>query len=242
MLPTLSVVIPTKNEERYLPMLLEALTRQTLQPQEIIVADISTDGTRKIAERFGAKVVDGGLPSVARNKGAQVSTTDFLLFLDADVVVRDDEFLQKALQECVAREFSIATADVVVMSEKRFDHMAHDFYNWYVRLWGSVFPHAPGFCILVRRSLHEAIGGFDERIVFCEDHDYARRAAKKGKFGILNSVKIFATTRRQERDGRLSMVVKYVLGELHGMFLGPIRHNWFRYGFGYDEKKNDSSR
>lgn len=103
-------------------------------------------------------------------------------------------------------------------------------------VFGSVHPHAPGFCILVRRSLHKAIGGFDETVQFCEDHDYANRASRKGSFGFLNSVRISVTTRRQERDGRLSVVLKYILAEMHLLALGPIRHDRFRYGFGYNKK------
>ncbi|MEK9155024.1 MAG: glycosyltransferase [Patescibacteria group bacterium] len=235
---TLSVVIPTKNEEKYLPNVLQALGRQTFLPTEIIVADAaSSDTTRDLARRAGAKVVDGGLPSVGRNRGAAASTSDLIFFLDADVVIHDDRFLEKAIQEFVAKRFDIVTADVAVEGGMLFDKFAHRFYNVYVRILNRFHPHAPGFCILVRRSLHEAIEGFDETVLFCEDHDYACRAAKKGKFGILNSVMIFATTRRQERDGRLSMSVKYILAELHIMILGPIRHDWFKYGFGYDDKK-----
>jgi glycosyltransferase involved in cell wall biosynthesis len=57
-MPTLSVVIPTKNEERYLPAVLESIRRQSLQPDEVIVADAwSTDATRSIVAQFGGRVV-----------------------------------------------------------------------------------------------------------------------------------------------------------------------------------------
>jgi len=238
MLPTLSVVIPTKNEERYLPAVLDALRRQTFQPKEIIVADArSTDDTRGISERAGAIVVDGGLPSAGRNRGAAKATGDLIFFFDADVIIDDDAFLEKAVSEFTERHLGIASCDLGVIGGNVYDVLTHRFYNVYARLLGSLHPHAPGFCILVRRSVHEAVHGFDEEIVFCEDHEYAGRAAKAGPFGILDRVKIFVTTRRQERDGRVSMGLKYVLAELHLMFIGPIRDNKFQYGFGYEEKK-----
>lgn len=236
-MPTLSVVIPTKNEERYLPAVLESLKKQTLQPNEVIVADVSTDSTPDIARSFGARVVVGGLPSVGRNRGAAASKSDLIFFLDGDVIIRDDAFLEKAVNEFVLQGFDIATADVGVVDGIWFDHLAHGFYNRYARLMGSFHPHAPGFCILVKRSLHEAIHGFSEDVVFCEDHEYAARACRVGKFGFLDSIKIFVTTRRQRRDGRLSMSVKYVLADLHLLFLGPIRGDKFKYGFEYDSKK-----
>lgn len=237
-MPTLSVVIPTKNEEQYLPAVLQALARQTVKPDEIIVADAaSTDATRTIAVDAGARVVDGGLPAVGRNRGAAASTSDLIYFFDADVIIADDHFLEKALADFRAQQLDIATTDVGVFGGKRFDRFTHAFYNRYVRIMNRVHPHAPGFSILVRRALHEQIGGFDETVLFCEDHDYAVRAAKHGKFGILNGVMIYVTTRRQERDGRFSMAIKYILAEAHIIFIGPIRHNGFRYGFGYEKKQ-----
>lgn len=237
MLPTLSIVIPTKNEERYLPKVLSDIREQTLQPFEIIVADAqSTDRTREIAQSFGARVVDGGLPSAGRNRGAAAATGELIFFFDADVLLRDSQFLEHAVTEFGERNLDIATADVGVVGGNWYDWFSHEFYNLYVRVLNRVHPHAPGFCILVRRSLHEKIRGFDEEIVFCEDHDYALRASKAGKFGLLHSVKIFATTRRQERDGRLSMGIKYILAEFHIIFLGPIKGDKFKYGFGYDGK------
>lgn len=238
MTPTLSVVIPTKNEERYLPAVLDAIRRQTLQPKEIIIADAhSVDETRVIAKRAGAIVVDGGLPSAGRNRGAEKATGDLIFFLDADVIIDDDEFFEKAVTEFAQRNFGIATCDLGVVGGNFYDVVTHYFYNFYARLLGAFHPHAPGFCILVKRSVHEKIHGFDESIIFCEDHEYAGRAANIGKFGFLDSIKIFVTTRRQERDGRVSMGFKYVLAEFHLMFIGPIRDDKFKYGFGYEEKK-----
>lgn len=67
----ISIIVPTKNEERYLPGLLKSIKKQTVQPYEIIVADAgSTDRTVEIAKKYGAKVIKGGIPQVGRNKGA----------------------------------------------------------------------------------------------------------------------------------------------------------------------------
>jgi hypothetical protein len=91
--------------------------------------------------------------------------------------------------------------------------------------------------MLARRDLHERIGGFDEEISFCEDHDYARRAKETGRFGFLTSTKIPVSIRRLDRDGRLNIVIKYLLAEVHLAVLGPIRHDKFRYRFGHAPAK-----
>ena len=234
---TLSVIIPTKNEERYLPRLLEALKQQTYTPLQIIVADAkSTDRTRELAEQSGCLVVDGGLPGPGRNAGAKAATGDLLFFIDADAIIEDREFFAKAIAEFTERNFDIATADIYLEQGSKFEHAAHRFYNWYVRWWGSRHPHAPGFCILMRRRVFEAIHGFDETVLLAEDHDLVGRAGKIGAFGILNNVKMGASERRLRRDGWFKLLPTYIFGELHMLSLGPIRHNFFRYDFGYDSQ------
>ena len=64
----LSVIIPTFNEEKYLPRLLDSLARQTYTDYETIVADAdSTDATRAIASQHGCRIVPGGRPAEGRN-------------------------------------------------------------------------------------------------------------------------------------------------------------------------------
>ncbi len=232
-----SIVIPTKNEEDYLPILLKSVREQTVQPLEVIVADArSTDRTREIAESFGCRVVDGGMPGPARNRGAEAAKGEYLLFLDADVELREKTFLENAQAEIQSRNLDFASCDIVPISDRSIDRLSHKFYNTYSRLLLPLHAHAPGFCIFARRSLHLRMKGFDETVIFCEDHDYAERCRAFGTFGYLDSANIYVSTRRFERDGRLSIAVKYTLGELHLMTLGPVRHNGFRYEFGHKNK------
>ena len=236
--PTVSIVIPAKNEERYLPLLLEGLAKQTVLPQQIILADAdSTDKTRDIARQHGCTIVEGGLPGVGRNAGAKIATGDVLLFLDADVQIVDPKFIESALNEFTAKHFDIAAPDVSLLSGRLADKFGHWFYNHYVRLWGAWRPHAPGFCIFMRRSLFEAVGGFDPSILLAEDHELAQRAGKQGKFGFLDSVNVGVTDRRFRRDGAFKVGAKYVLAEFHMLLIGPIRHNLFHYDFGYDDDR-----
>lgn len=233
----LSIVIPTKNEEEHLPVLLDSLASQTQPPVEIIVADAhSTDATVTMAKSRGCQVVEGGMPGVGRNRGAAVATQSIILFLDADVELHDPDFLKSAVEEFEARELDVATCDVLPKSDRFVDRAFHHLYNSYAHVTEPLVAHAPGFCIFVRKSLHDAIGGFDESVTFCEDHEYVQRARKQGTFGFLTSVKIAVSTRRFDRDGHAKIALKYVLAELHLMTLGPPRDNRFHYSFGYPKR------
>ena len=236
-----SIIIIAFNEEENLPVLLNSIKSQTLQPAEVIVADAkSKDKTVEIAMSAGAKVVEGGLPSRGRNLGAAAAGTDYLLFFDSDVELTDKRFLEKAWSYFHVQNYDLATADVLPIEGNWWDRFSHEFYNKYVRVLGAKHPHLPGFCIFVKKSLHDQIGGFDESIHFAEDHEYAHRAVKSGaKFGFLKDVQVPVSIRRMERDGRLSIAVKYILGELHFLLLGPIKDKKFNYTFGYDKDKTE---
>ena len=91
----LSIIIPTLNEEKCLPKLLDSIKNQNFNDYEIIVADAhSRDRTRAIALRYGCKIVEGGIPSVARNHGIKVAQGDYILFVDADSVLTRGFFPQ----------------------------------------------------------------------------------------------------------------------------------------------------
>lgn len=235
----LSIVIPTYNEEDYLPHLLASLRAQTYHDMEIIVADAhSTDRTRAIATAAGCRVVDGGLPGVGRNAGAQVAKGDLLLFLDADVVPPGNLFLTMFVAAFTKQELDIATVWVKHMSDRKIDEWLTDIYNHYVTVVQRILPHSVGFCIMVKKNVHERIGGFDETILLAEDHDYGQRAVKQGaRYGVLKDIQVPVSVRRFDRDGYLSITCKYVLCELHMMTLGPVRTDIFRYRFGHRKKR-----
>lgn len=241
-MPRLSIVIPTKNEEKQLPMLLASLKSQRFSDFEIIVADAySTDRTREIAESFDAKVVDGGLPGPGRNRGAEVAQGDTILFLDADVQLPSFRFIDECLDEMERKQLDIATCKVKPLSRKPVDRALHEAYNAYAIATSKIRPHAPGFCIFSRRNAHNEIHGFDEDVIFAEDHDYVQRAAKQGHlFGILRSHSIGVSVRRLEKDGRLGIAVKYVYSEFRMMTTGAIKGDIpFKYEMGGEDGDGD---
>ncbi len=238
-----SIIIPTYNEEQYLPLLLKDIKEQTRQPHEVIIADAhSTDRTREIAHMNGARVVEGGLPSAGRNAGAAVARTKLLIFFDADVRFPSSTYLEDTLDEMKSRNLDIATCDIKASDGQMIDALLYKAYNGYTRLTEKLKPHAPGFCIFIMREIHEKISGFDEEVKLAEDHDYVQRAAHYGSFGVLRSAPILTSTRRLQKDGRLKTMAKYAACELHMSTLGSVKHDLFNYRFGYGKHAEKSTR
>jgi glycosyltransferase involved in cell wall biosynthesis len=215
-----SVIIPTYNEETNLPLLLDDLKRQKTGDFEVIVADAdSKDRTREIARSRGARVVDGGLPAAGRNAGAAVASGDILVFFDSDIRV-PPTFLGQALSEMEKRNLVAATAEARPLSDLLMDRLIHRSANLFVRLNQERDPHAPGYCILVRRDVFTKIGGFNEAIKVAEDHDLVRRAAAHGPFRMLHSAWFRVSVRRYEKEGRIAYSLKAaqvtVYRALHG--------------------------
>jgi glycosyltransferase involved in cell wall biosynthesis len=239
-MPKLSIVIPTKNEEKHLPKLLDTVKAQTFTDYEVIVADAhSTDRTREVAASFGARVVEGGMPGPGRNSGAVHATGEIIAFFDADVQLPSSRFLGDCIEEMDKKGLDVATCKVKPLSRRPVDRALHETYNAYAIATEKINPHAPGFCILVRRHAHVGIKGFDEEVVFAEDHDYVQRAAKRvHRFGILRSHPIAVSVRRLDKEGRLGIALKYIFGELHMLTKGSMKEQPpFTYDMGGDPTK-----
>jgi len=233
----LSIIIPTLNEEYYLPALLKAIKEQSFKDYEIIVADNnSTDRTREIAQDFGCRITSGGLPAKGRNQGVKVAKGDLLLFLDADVMIGKN-FLEKSLKEFKKRGLGVASYTLTPKTKNIFIRNGLNlFYNWPIVIsqrflaWGAM-------AILVKKNIFNRIGGFDEEIRLAEDHQFVRAGAKISKFGILISPKVYMTLRRFEKDGYLKTGIKYLFCGIHMLLKGPIKSDIIKYDFDHYSKK-----
>jgi len=233
----LSIIIPTLNEEKYLPLLLKEIKKQSFSDFEIIVADAgSTDKTVAIAKSFGCKIAKGGLPAKGRNEGAKTAQGDLFFFTDADNIFLPQNFLKQLTEEFERRNLDCASFPIY-MQGNRLDKLLYAIYNLWTEISQGFLPHAFN-SILVRKEIHREINGFDEEIKLAEDHSYARKAARIGKFGFIRTAPVLTSSRRFERDGKLKAYLKYILAGIYLFFLGDIKTDIFKYRFGYDFKKN----
>ena len=128
----ISIIIPTLNEEKYLPNLLKDIKSQNFKDYELIVADDnSTDKTPEIAKKYKAEVVKGGLPGVGRNAGAKIANGDYLFFLDADIRLPKN-FLREVYNEMQRRKLGSAICDFRPISRLLIDKVGYKAANLFM--------------------------------------------------------------------------------------------------------------
>ena len=180
--PSVSVVVPARNEERNLPRLLPSLLSQRYPNYEVIVVDDqSTDSTPRILAEWAGRdprlrVVRGvdlpieegwkGKP-FAMHQGAQVAAGDWLLFTDADTV-HEPLCLSSAVAYAVERGIDLLTlvpcAELESPSERLLMPIAYQgimvtYPAYSVNDPASKDAIANGQYTLIRREVYDAVGG-----------------------------------------------------------------------------------
>ncbi|MEK6851812.1 MAG: glycosyltransferase [Candidatus Thermoplasmatota archaeon] len=214
---TVSVIVPTLNEAKYLPGLLESLRRQTAPVSEILIADSgSTDGTADLAAVAGARVLAGERkgPGEGRNRGARVAGGDVLLFADADCVA-PPTLVASVL--AALRDPAVIGGATAFMPQDgtALDRLLFGFANAYQRAMTELgFPHNAGYCFFFRRQSFEALGGIREDMLLNETHDLALRSRTLGRFVFLPVV-VRTSMRRFRTYGYARTIVReYVASTL----------------------------
>ncbi len=180
----ISIIIPAFNEERHLPSCLESIA-QVGYPKssiEIVVVDNgSTDSTREIAKRYGAKVLCDDLLNVSglRNLGVSESSGEIVTFVDADCVVKE-EWLINATR--YFDDLSIAAWGSPPVPPGRS--------TWVQKTWFLIrkkryqvqeVEWLESMNLFVRKELFTSIGGFNKSLITCEDVDFCYRIRKRGR-------------------------------------------------------------
>jgi GT2 family glycosyltransferase len=187
----LSVIIPVFNGATIIADQLEALATQTLSESfEVVVSDNgSTDESLSVVQRYidrvpGLRIIDASDRrgrSHARNVGAQAASGEALAFCDQDDIVGSGwvHAMTNAFSEY---DFVTGSIETNRLNEPwRVKHFSFPQHNLYTHKVPPYLSHAPGCNLGVKRSLHQAVGGFDESFMLAwEDTDYAWRLQLAG--------------------------------------------------------------
>jgi chlorobactene glucosyltransferase len=202
-LPSVSVLIPTRNEAKNIVACLRgALTQDHPRYEVIVVDDASTDNTAGLAENIAMnnqrlRVVRGRpIPphwlgkTYAQYEAAQASRGEYLLFLDADVVLdrKALSYLVTAAKQSGAGILSIFPSQA---KEGFWEGLLAPFRYFYLFLffpayamgwpWEAAAAYANGQCMLVERNAYKKIGGHSAASeTLREGADMARQLKRRG--------------------------------------------------------------
>ncbi len=208
MTPSVSIIIPTLNEERYIASLLSDIFAQTMSPREVIVVDGgSRDKTCELVRQFSGVRLFCIEPSVAiqRNFGAKVARGSILFFLDADTRLKPN-FLEKSLGEFLRRGLDIACPLYFPYFSSARLAFFYTCFN-FVLFIAQYFSPAGAGSLMVFADVFRESGGFDSRFRF-EDIELIRRIAEEHRFRMLYR-RLVVSPRRFETYGFMRTGLMY---------------------------------
>ena len=187
-MPKVSVVIITYNQGQFIAEAIQSVLDQTLRDLEIIVIDDgSTDNTREVVSPFPVTYFHQENQGVCKayNRGAALSTGEYIYFLDADDVALKDALEKevKVLDSHPEVAFSYGQAYVMTEQGHVYRVRKSSILNSSAIVDGKeqirellFINRITSSTVLLRRRCFEEVGGFDERMgAISEDrHLYVR--------------------------------------------------------------------
>ena len=183
----ISVIIPTYNRAQLVLETIRNVQAQTLPPAEIIVVDDgSTDDSRQYLRALGSEIilveqVNQG-PGVARNAGFEISTGDFIHFMDSDDIISLNK-LEVQYTALVAQNADMAFGPLLHMEwgnrqptrlfsllQTKHPGSKRTLLDWHLCGWALVLQNC-----LFRRTFLEKIGPLRTDLLGTEDWEYFNR-------------------------------------------------------------------
>jgi rSAM/selenodomain-associated transferase 2 len=215
-MPSLSVIIPTYNEEQTLNKTVQNLLKTAKTPSEleIIVADGgSNDKTQEIAENLPVRFhsCDRKGRAAQMNEGADLASANILYFLHSDTLTPqlwDDHILNTWKKGHRAGCFQLKFSD---------DHPVLRFYSWFTRFQKRAFRYGDQ-SVFVSREFFRKSGGYLEDHIVMEDNEFIWRAFQEIGFVIMNEA-VITSARRYRENGIFRLQAVFLLIYL-GYFMG----------------------
>jgi glycosyltransferase involved in cell wall biosynthesis len=184
----ITIVVPCKNEENYIHHLLDALRQQSIDNTRIIIADCSTDNTRQVIREnscgLNVEIIDGGPVSIAKNNGAHLVNTPYILFIDADVRFFKNTVIHDAVNTIESKNLDLIGLKIKCYDKDPRAKIGFIIFNTINHALKFFSPFAVGAFMLTRRDRFEEFGGFPENFVTSEDFFLSRKYSPK-KFRII---------------------------------------------------------
>jgi len=240
-----SFIIPTLNEENFLPRLLADLKNQKEKNFEVIIVDgLSEDKTKEIAKKnwqipISFFEVEKRNVSFQRNFGAKKASGEYLIFLDADCRIYKN-FTKNLVKKINQKKGLIFIPKLIPERKSPEIELVFKLVNFFIEISQSLpKPFSAGGSIIIEKNFFEKIGGFDEDAYLAEDHNLIYKANLWGvKPKILPQVKIKFSLRRLKKEGELKLLYKYLYAAIYFITKGKVDKKIFDYSMGGQEYEN----
>jgi glycosyltransferase involved in cell wall biosynthesis len=226
----ITIVIPCKNEENYIPYLLTHLRNQMIGSTRIIIADCSTDNTREVIQatkgNLKVEIIDGGPVSIAKNNGAKLVTTPYILFIDADVRFFKPTVIRDAVKLIERKNLDLIGLNIKCYDKDLRAKIGFTAFNLINHTLKFFSPFAVGAFMLTRRDRFEEFGGFPENLLTSEDYFLSKKYSPR-KFKIIRH-HFGQDSRRFKKMGYLGMgkyLVKNFVNRNNKAYWDSLHHN-----------------
>ncbi|WP_214107654.1 glycosyltransferase family 2 protein [Acrocarpospora catenulata] len=232
--PLVTVIVPTYNHARFLPLCLQAIQEQSHTPLEVVVVDdCSTDESAAIAEAMGVHVIrtpGNSGPAVARNLGAAWASGEILFFVDSDVALAPDAVATGVALLAADPELGavcgIEDPDPLIRSTRTEDYRAHQHHYWSIAaegdvsfLWSAIFA--------IRADVFRETGPFNPALRYTEEVDYGRRLSERYRVRITRAIH-----GRMGHDRELTVLLRKLFHR--GRLRVPLYARRRRFAQGYE--------
>ncbi len=177
--PSITAIVPVYNRENTIKRAIDSILSQSCPPEEIIIVDdASTDKTVEILKSYGDKITcmflpENSGPSAARNEGIKSAGTNWITFLDSDDSWENDKLKNQIAYLEKYPFYEILQSDEIwIRNGKRVNSCKHhkkpSGWIWEASLERCLVSPSG---VLLKKSLLERYGNFDEELPVCEDYD-----------------------------------------------------------------------
>ena len=238
-----SIIIPTKNNGDILEKCLTSIQNLDYPKNkyEVIIVDgYSTDNTVEIAKKYGCKVVYENVGTIggARNIGVKIAEGEYIVFTDSDCVV-DRDWLKNLIREFKDEKIaSVGGPNITPEDDTEFAKCVGDVlkflstagprYGFYTDKVMEIY-HNPTCNSAYRKSIFQEVGGFNPKLITCDDEELDYRIRKKGYKILFTPHAKVLHYRRPTWKKFAKMAWNYGIGRMQAIKLHRDMGRWYHY-------------
>ncbi|MGE5436387.1 MAG: glycosyltransferase [Syntrophothermus sp.] len=218
-----SIIIPTLNEEKLLPGLLDQIDDLELKKRfdyEIIISDGgSIDKTTNLIQgrvdkiKLNNESIKQNI-AIGRNEGSAYASGEILIFINADIKFDNPEkFFLYVEDKFYFSDFSAMTCNVKIFPEEEIllDKIYHYCYNGYFSFLNNIgLGMGRGECQIIRKDVFNKLNGYSTSLAAGEDFDLFRRVQKVGKVLFSKDLYIYESPRRFRKFGYAKVTLSWI--------------------------------